>query len=329
MAFHQNSVKSFTLNGVVQDNATNEFVPVALHRMTAPLDLVHSHYHPRPNPSFASLLLESVPERPPSLLPPPGEAYLRARLGEFIGDGHSSVVFGLEDIQLDGSSPDQQSVPRLVVKIARSNRLAALAREAWFYDEMECLQGSTIARCYGWFEVELAPNQSVPAWREHPAEDPDEYDAALDCDQVVHPDQLKRTARRDLLSVLVLERLGERLQPGPHPDAVKNDIISLYEDISHLGISASKDIRRQNILEAPHDEPRLPSLPSPFTKCTHSWRVVDFELGFKANYTPLQFKMSYDDFADQMFEDIEQEAFADNGPFPDVDGFSDSEYETT
>ncbi|KAI0060196.1 hypothetical protein BV25DRAFT_1839742 [Artomyces pyxidatus] len=330
MNLPQNAIKSVTLEGIVQDGTTDESIPVTLHRMTAPLNLVHSHYHPRPSPSFASLLLESVPERLPSLLPPPGEAQLHARLGKFVGDGHSSVVFELDDVRLDNPSPDQQHVPRLVVKIARSNRLAALARDAWFYDEMESLQGSSIARCYGWFEVELASGQGVPAWSDHPAEDPDEHDPALDCDRVVHPDQLKRTARRDLLSVLVLERLGERLQPGPHPDDVKSDIIGLYEDISRLGVSASRDIRRQNILEAPRDEPCLPSLPSPFTKCTHSWRVVDFEFGFKANYTPLQFKMSYCDLADEMFDDIQQEAFADNGRFPYlVDEGSDSEYETT
>ncbi|KAI0060226.1 hypothetical protein BV25DRAFT_1790777, partial [Artomyces pyxidatus] len=221
-------------------------------------------------------------ERPPSLLPPLGEAHLHARLGKFIGDGHSSVVFELDDVQLDGSSPDHQSVPRLVVKIARSNRLAALAREAWFYDEMECLHGSSIARCYGWFEVDLSSGQIVPAWSEHPAEDPDEDDI----DENVHPDLLRRAARRDILSVLVLEKLGERLQPGSHPDDVKSDVLSLYEDVSYLGISIAQDVRRQNILEAPHAEPCLPSLPSPFTSRTHSWRVVDFELSVKINYTP-------------------------------------------
>ncbi|KAI0060761.1 hypothetical protein BV25DRAFT_1775382, partial [Artomyces pyxidatus] len=159
-----------------------------------------------------------------------------------------------------------------------------LARDAWFYDEMECLQGCAIARCYGWFEADLSSGQSVLAWSEHPAEDPDEHDFALDIEQNVHPDLLKRTARRDVLSVLVLERLGERLQRGSRPDDV-NDVMSLYEDVSHLGISIAQDVRRQNILEAPRDEPCLPSLPSPFTSRTHSWRVVDFELSVKINYT--------------------------------------------
>ncbi|KAI0060204.1 hypothetical protein BV25DRAFT_1828006 [Artomyces pyxidatus] len=329
MTFHQNSIKSVTLDALVRDNATNEFVSVTLRRLTVPLDLVHARYDPRPSPKFAPLLLESVPERPRSLLPPLGEAHLHARLGKFIGDGHSSVVFELDDVQLDSSCPDPRSVPSLVVKIARSNRLAALARDAWFYDEMECLQGSSIARCYGWFEVELSSGQSVPAWNEHPAEDPDEHDFALDIDKKVHPDQLKRTARRDVLSVLVLEKLGERLQPGPHPDDVKSDVMSLYEDASHLGISIAQDVRRQNILEAPHDEPCLPSLPSPFNSRTHSWRVVDFELSVKINYTPLQFKMNYISHVKHMFQDAEEEARPDylltSSPFAVEDDFPDSE----
>ncbi|KAI0054333.1 hypothetical protein BV25DRAFT_1833686 [Artomyces pyxidatus] len=328
MTFHQNSIKSVTLDALVQDSATNDFVPVALHRLTVPLDLVPARYHPRPDPQFDRLILESIPERPPSLLPPLGEAHLHARLGKFIGDGHSSVVFELDDVQLDSSSPDPQSVPRLVVKIARSNRLAALAREAWFYDEMECLQGSSIARCYGWFEVDLSSGQSVPAWSEHPVEDPDERDFALESDKNVHPDQLKRAARRDVLSILVLERLGERLQPGSHPDDVQSDVMSLYEDVSHLGISIAQDVRRQNILEAPRDEPCLPSLPSPFTGRTHSWRVIDFELSVKINYTPLQFQMSYDSHVVHMFQDAEEEARLDYllaSPCAVEDDYSDSE----
>ncbi|KAI0060740.1 hypothetical protein BV25DRAFT_1827634 [Artomyces pyxidatus] len=63
-----NTIKTLTLEGVVQNSATNEFIPVALHRITAPLDLVSSRYYPRPSPEFALSVLESVPERRGSLL---------------------------------------------------------------------------------------------------------------------------------------------------------------------------------------------------------------------------------------------------------------------
>ncbi|KAI0060769.1 hypothetical protein BV25DRAFT_1827658 [Artomyces pyxidatus] len=310
MAFHQNTIQSVNLHGVVQDSAIHEFIPVVLHRITAPLNLTTPVYQPRPSPSFTRLLFESVPERPPSRLPPPRQVHLSAHLGEFIGDGHSSIVFALDTPQLDGVPSDQHAIPRLVVKIARSNRLAALARDAWFYDEMECLQGSAIARCYGWFEVELSSGQSVPAWSEHPAEDPNEHDYALDRDTNVHPDQLKRSARRDVLSVLVLERLGDRLPPGQHPDSVKSDVMSLYADVSYLAIGIAEDVRRHNILEAPHHEPYLPSLPSPFTNRIHMWRVVDFEFALKTNFTPIQLKSNYQGHVKHMFQDAEDEALA-------------------
>ncbi|KAI0060195.1 hypothetical protein BV25DRAFT_1993016 [Artomyces pyxidatus] len=329
MAFPQNAIKSVTLEGVVQDNKTGEFVPVALHRTTAPLDLVHSHYMARPTPAHASVLLESVPVRPPSRLPPPGEAHLHGHLGSFIGDGNCSIVFALDKPLLDGVSPDQRAVPRLVVKIARSNRLVALAREAWFYDDMECLQGSSIARCYGWFEVDLSSGQSVPAWSEHPAEDPDEHDYAIDHDEVIHPDQIKRTKRRDVLSVLLLERLGDKLPPGPHPDSVRSDIMDLYLEVSHLGIGIAEGVRRHNTLAAPHEEPCLPSLISPFTNRTHCWRVVDFEFAVKTNWTVGQFKLTYYTAVRRMIEESDSEeedesADADHDPVYTLSGSENS-----
>ncbi|KAI0060224.1 hypothetical protein BV25DRAFT_1828045, partial [Artomyces pyxidatus] len=287
--------------------------------ITAPLDLVYSHFQPPPGPFYEELLLDSVPERLPSRLPPPGTARLAGCLGRFIGDGNSGIVFELDTLQLDGAPPAQGTVPRLVVKIARSNRLAALARESWFYDEMECLQGSSIARCYGWFEVELSSGQIVPAWSEHPAEDPRDRDHALDLDRTVHPDQLKRNTRRDILSVLVLEMLGDRMPLSRLSSDDKSDIMSLHEDVSHLGLAFSDDARRQNTLRAPQEKPYLPSEVSPFTHRTHAWRMIDFEFGVKANYTAIQLSLSYKGRVRRMFEDAEEEGAEDEIPatFPE------------
>ncbi|KAI0060219.1 hypothetical protein BV25DRAFT_1828034 [Artomyces pyxidatus] len=200
---------------------------------------------------------------------------------------------------------------------------------------MECLQGSTIPRCYGWFEMQLSPGQTVPAWNAHPAEDPTEEDCALDDDKmfgIVHPDQLARTARRDVISVLLLEQLGPRMPLGPLPESAKyvlpvrklglpdvlvtfrTDITSLYEDISHLGIAVVQDIRPQNILQAPQYQPCLPSLPSPFTNRVHSWRKIDFELAVKSNLTPWQLSTDYKPELKDMFEDAELDG--DEDPWP-------------
>ncbi len=58
----------------------------------------------------------------------------------------------------------------------------------------------------------------------------------------------------------------------------------MYNDIGRLFL-CHHDIRYSNFLSAlPEDQGGLPSLPSPFTGRTYSWRVVDFDLMKK---TPL------------------------------------------
>jgi hypothetical protein len=61
---------------------------------------------------------------------------------------------------------DQYALPPLVIKVAARRRSEDLAREAWFYEEMEGLQGVAIARCYGFFTMEIDPNSEVLDWAE-------------------------------------------------------------------------------------------------------------------------------------------------------------------
>jgi hypothetical protein len=51
-----------------------------------------------------------------------------------------------------------------------------LAREAWFYEEMEDIQGVSIARCYGFFTAEIDPNSQVLDWAESDADYDEEVD---------------------------------------------------------------------------------------------------------------------------------------------------------
>jgi hypothetical protein len=66
-------------------------------------------------------------------------------------------------------------------------------REAWFYEEMEYLQGVAIARCYGFFTLEIDPNSEVLDWavsdadyydgidiRDEDSQSPDDYDEEVD-----------------------------------------------------------------------------------------------------------------------------------------------------
>ena len=52
-------------------------------------------------------------------------------------------------------------LPPLVIKVTAWRRTENLANEAWFYKEMECIQGASIALCYGYFESEVDPNSEV------------------------------------------------------------------------------------------------------------------------------------------------------------------------
>ncbi|KAH9842372.1 uncharacterized protein C8Q71DRAFT_200692 [Rhodofomes roseus] len=55
----------------------------------------------------------------------------------------------------------------LCIKVARPNRCRSLAREAWIYEQLSegVIQGVVTPCCYGFFAVELAPEQlPFPLW---------------------------------------------------------------------------------------------------------------------------------------------------------------------
>ncbi|KAJ3894208.1 hypothetical protein GG344DRAFT_41646, partial [Lentinula edodes] len=138
----QNSISKVVLLDVVQNVQTGVFVPLHLNRIKLPDDLIRPHEVPE---GFESYYLKEAPPRPPSSLPPPGSITLETNLSTFLGSGRTGIVYSLENAIL--SDPAQFS-PELVFKFARLHRCADLHREAWFYEEMECLQGVAIPRCY-------------------------------------------------------------------------------------------------------------------------------------------------------------------------------------
>ena len=56
-------------------------------------------------------------------------------------------------------------IPPMVIKVARRSYTRFIAREAWFYDELACLQGSVIPRCFGYFSAKLSED-IAPEWDE-------------------------------------------------------------------------------------------------------------------------------------------------------------------
>ncbi|KAF8522509.1 hypothetical protein JB92DRAFT_2887325 [Gautieria morchelliformis] len=112
------------------------------------------------------------PVRPPSKLPPPGNLCLHVSLEpERLGYGRVGSVYPL---RIDDSN--QYTLPSLVIKVAARRRYDDLAREAWFYEEMEDIQGVAIARCYWFFTAEIEQNSEVLDWAESDADYHEEVD---------------------------------------------------------------------------------------------------------------------------------------------------------
>lgn len=195
----RNAISQITVTGIAQD-ASGRDVPLILHRSTAPPDLVEPTLHEGfPDPS--KRLLSSLPEL--------GDLQFCISLGERIGSGRAGLVHEVTPVSLVSLSQGEcpMALPPLVLKLARPNRCAFMAREAWFYDELELLQGVCIPRCYGWFEATLPQDGlRVPAWEFEPTRD----------SSVVFPDGLLKdlSQARNRVSILLLERLEGELPFG-------------------------------------------------------------------------------------------------------------------
>lgn len=215
--------------------------------MFPPIDLVDIYPHPDivpfiyARPADECNRPEGPPVRQPSTLPAPGHSTLSLSLGDAISSGRSGIVYeALEartnstHIGVQGDTASTGYLPPLVVKIARQNRCMSIVREAWFYEEMECLQGASIARCYGCFELRLEKGWRVGPWEnpEHRLYDTG-YDsipefarypplATMEAGIEPHPLLTELIMARNRVFVLVLERLGDELSVGyAHPTSVQ------------------------------------------------------------------------------------------------------------
>lgn len=295
----QNALTGVVLHGLLTTSDTDNVLP-KLQRVALPSDLVDKWLLTTRHDSYT---LDDAPSRPLSQLPTPCQQQLEATLGQPLGYGRSSVVYSLEDVRIPGLEPGTV-VPPLVVKIARLHRLPWLTREAWFYEDMECLQGSVVPYCYGMFEMELGnqldessnPRFSIPALDKHPVPIDAHNDTELEYFEChgVHPLFENQIKRRDTLSVLILERVGGMLPLGKKVSQETSDEIeSLHSELATLGVVLWCDIRRENVLRAPASPPGLPSLPSPLHKREYTLRLIDFEFAVKTNFSQLGCRWIY------------------------------------
>lgn len=90
---------------------------------------------------------------------------LNIKLGDCIGHGRSGITFKVEPVGLS-SSTSSTVLPPLVAKIGRQHFNKWLLREAWFYEEMQSVQGVVIPWCYGLYSARIPPGHAFLPWLE-------------------------------------------------------------------------------------------------------------------------------------------------------------------
>jgi hypothetical protein len=163
----------------------------------------------RDDPCFC--LPEGPPPRQASNLPPAGTLRLELTLGDKLGSGAGGLVYAV--VHAASLTPTGAKAPHrfppLVVKVCYGDRGRTLLHETSAYDEMECIQGVVVPRCFGYFEVETT-DRTVPMLcqdvRRHLAKTP-----PATCEDEEEDDYLEDQPDRDfsrILCVLLLEQHG-------------------------------------------------------------------------------------------------------------------------
>ncbi|KAJ3850792.1 hypothetical protein EV368DRAFT_26430, partial [Lentinula lateritia] len=200
---------------------------------------------------------------PPFELPPAGNLSLHIRLGKLISEGRTGMVFDCECTIPCGNETLGYQIPPIVVKLATQYHSEDMIKEAIMYEGLQCLQGSVIPRCYGFFQFR---------W----------------CCGCLLKQLLSSTDFFDFgpMSLLLLEKLGGHLTLGkPLPNGAESDIEGLCSDLAHLRI-VHDDLQYQNILSTlSHEQGGLPSLPSPISGRTYGWRLAGFDGAYRTSTT--------------------------------------------
>ncbi|KAF9503796.1 hypothetical protein BS47DRAFT_1402055 [Hydnum rufescens UP504] len=203
-----NAISALTIHGLITDTEGAN-IPMILHRTVAPLDLVPLLRLDEGAPP--EVVYGPFIPRPPSTLPETGDLHVQLILAEEKGCGRSSFV---HEVNVLPATTLPAHLPPLVLKVARSKRRAEIAREAWFYDELECLQGVVLPRCYGWFEAELAEGQSFGPSTRATRRSSDSEDSNLEWRFEDSKQLTEMSHSRDYVSVLLLEKMGGKLPIG-------------------------------------------------------------------------------------------------------------------
>lgn len=182
--------------------------------------------------------------RPSADTPEPANLHLKVTLSKKIGCGQSGLVYAVETPQtIQGTDGKKIEIPPLVCKIAPYHRNKPVAREAWFYDEMQTLQGVVIPRCFGLFEASVPYGTRILPWEKDTIHRSFVVDDSPEMEQSYirrgkgrfvegkeNREILTRLEDTQCLTFILLERLGglllEREAGKPVPQEMR--FVSLY-----------------------------------------------------------------------------------------------------
>ncbi len=226
-----NAVSTVILHGLTKDKHGSA-TPLVLRRIIAPPLKITYLDDPEDVESE-----DMPPPRLPSRLPPPGEHTLTLNINGRIDEGRVGMIYSVV-VDASASSATESHIPPLVVKICVPGQTSDMLNEAASYDEMEAtnfpvalrfytefimqvLQGVCIPRCYGLFQTSYVSDElDFPIMAERKARDEKlrrEAEEDLDEDEPLEP-----VVYDDLVTVILMERVGDRLKLGsPLPHGVR------------------------------------------------------------------------------------------------------------
>ncbi|KAF8991528.1 hypothetical protein BDQ17DRAFT_1254830 [Cyathus striatus] len=185
---------------------------------------------------------------------------LAISVNDLLGYGRCGNVFETtQDFLWENTNPEAEAIeppgpeylPPLVIKVAnKESRVQDLGRECLNYHLLSSLHGIAVPRFYGWFNLTLDGRYTFPG------------------------DENKK-GDKFTLSILVLERMGDRLTLDESDDDIE-DICDIFRDISMRRIS-HRDIRFSNIFQAPKSPPGYPGKFCYAHERIHKYRIIDFE----------------------------------------------------
>ncbi|KAK7689962.1 hypothetical protein QCA50_006602 [Cerrena zonata] len=215
-------------------------------------------------------------------------------LEQKVGRGKFGYVYNAR-LDKDGGL-SSKDIPPLVVKICIPKKFYKTEREAYYYEEMETLQGSVIPRYYGHFMAVVDPGNSVKVWtremrwRREPGRKIEYNEVSYKSDDEDHVDYPR------VVTILLLERYTVPKLTPELTETLRKEAKWMYEEIAAVGIE-QHDVRPDNVVQA--NETYLPTLPSPKNKKMFQWRIIDFGIAQKSERPYATLKEVYAEFLEK------------------------------